>query len=332
MNDLERLAGPNAARDITTWAAHLLRRARRHTGTSASELADLSGIPEHRIAAIETSQLQPTLPELSQLLIAMGKELRIRLEDFDDQDKVLGERAVAFPERHAASQASGDRLGAAVTDQPPVRGRERSDEYSADNDGPAPVYRVRQPGGHSVTVDLSTLGTFGDFAFTVRSSRGTVRFSAYHTGETAIFVDALTRYLSELTLEQRQASLCAIREELDRITAGRTMTERGEDKFTTLQLDMLGRPVDPTESTFRTYRTSGGSDLVLTSTADALDIALVSDDGEVRSFSWPVETLWQLLAGMVWRSYAEPGDDFSLLSRIPTAEYLAALQAAEQGS
>lgn len=333
MNDLERLAGPTTARDITTWAAHLLRRTRRHTGTSVSKLTDLSGIPEDVITAIETGQLQPTLPELSQLLIALSKELRIRLEDFDDHDKVLDERA-AVPERHAAIQAGMDRLAAAVTDQPPAQQEEPSDDQSADpipdDEGPVPVYRVRQPDGHSITVDLTRPGTFGDLAFTVRSSRGTVRFSAYHTGETAIFVDALTRYLTDQTLEQRRASIRLVREELVRLTAGRPATQRGEDTFTTLQLDTLGRPVDPAEPAFGKYRTSGtDSDLVLTPTSDGLDIALVSDNGDVRSFSWSAETLWQLLAGMIWRSHAEPGDDFSLLSRIPTTEYLAALQAVE---
>lgn len=334
MNDLARLAGPTTAGDITTWAAHLLRRARRHTGTSVSKLTDLSGIPEDVITAIESGHLQPTLPELSQLLIAMGQEMRIRLEDFDDHDKVLDNRAAAFPERQAAMQAGMDRLAAAVTDRPPAQQGKGSDNQSADaipdDEGCVPVYRVRQPDGTRVTVDLTTPGTFGDLAFTMRSSRGTVQFSAYHTGETAIFVDALTRYLTDHTLEQRRACIGLVRDELARLTTGRPATQRGEDKFTNLQLNTIGRPVGPTETAFGKYRTSGSdSDLVLTPTTDGLDIALVADVGQVRSFSWPAETLWQLLAGMIWRSYAEPGDDFSLLSRVPTSEYVAALEAAE---
>lgn len=327
MNDLERLAGPTTAHDIHAWAGNLLRRARSNTGTSTSELAHLSGIREDVITAIETGQLQPTLPELSQLLIAMGKELRIRLEDFDDHDKVLDERAVAFPELHAAMQAGMDSFLAAVTEQPPVASTEHG---RSDRSEPLPIYRVAQPTGRDVAADLTTPGVFGDLTFTTHSGDRTTQFSAYHTGETAIFIDVLSRYLAHQSVEERRNSLDTVRAEVARVTADRVATERGEDSFTRQQLEALRRPAEAATPPVGRYRTSGdGCDLVLTPTTNGFDIALESDDGATRVFSWPTEMLWQLIAGIIWRSYAEPDDDFSMLSRVPTSEFLNALQAAE---
>lgn len=116
VSTLERMAGPTTARDIQSWAGNLLRRARKNAGLSQRDLAALAEVPQSTIGRIESGAMQPTLPMLSQVMIAMGRELRIRVEDFDDHDRVLDERAVQSPERHAHMERHRDELLAAVTD------------------------------------------------------------------------------------------------------------------------------------------------------------------------------------------------------------------------
>lgn len=110
MGTLELLAGPTTTRDICGWAGNLLRRTRTHAELSQRALADLARVPQSTVARIESGAMQPTLPMLSQLLIAMGKELRIRVEDFDDHDRVLDERATQSPQRHAQMGRHRDQL------------------------------------------------------------------------------------------------------------------------------------------------------------------------------------------------------------------------------
>lgn len=120
METLERLAGPTTSRDICSWAGNLLRRARTNAALSQRALAELADVPQSTVARIESGAMQPTLPMISQLLIAMGKELRIRVEDFDDHDRVLDERAVQAPERQARMERARDQLLDAVREHPSV--------------------------------------------------------------------------------------------------------------------------------------------------------------------------------------------------------------------
>ena len=115
---LERVAGPTTARDIEALAGNLVRRARRARGLEPSEVAAAAQMPIETVAGIEAGEVQPSLPELFLILISIGKELRIRIEDFDDHDKVLDERAARFPERHRAMEEHRDRLLDNVTEEP----------------------------------------------------------------------------------------------------------------------------------------------------------------------------------------------------------------------
>lgn len=115
---LERVAGPTTARDVEALAGNLLRRARNARRLDQSDVASAAEVPVETIAAIEAGEVQPNLPELFQILIAIGKELRIRIEDFDDHDTVLDERAVRFPDRQRAMEQHRDRLLDNVTEEP----------------------------------------------------------------------------------------------------------------------------------------------------------------------------------------------------------------------
>ena len=106
------LAGPTTAGHVEGSASALLRRGRGKRGWSQRELAVAAFVPHSTVARIEAGTMQPTIPTLQQLLIAMGYELRIRIEDFDDHDRVLDERARRFPERQAALEAGRDHVTA----------------------------------------------------------------------------------------------------------------------------------------------------------------------------------------------------------------------------
>lgn len=118
MSSLERLAGLTTTQDICAWAGNLLRRARAKAELSQRALAELADVPQSTVARIESGAMQPTLPMLSQLMIAMGKELRIGVEDFDDHDRVLDERAKRSLQRHAQMQRRRDQLLDAVGEDP----------------------------------------------------------------------------------------------------------------------------------------------------------------------------------------------------------------------
>src|SRR5690554_5592560 len=88
---------------------------------------------------------------------------------------------------------------------PRPRPRRRVAVPTADEaDGPTargslPIFGIPQRDGTSVTLDFTTPGPFGDFAFTARipEAGGTVRervYGAYHTDEAAIFVEILQHW------------------------------------------------------------------------------------------------------------------------------------------
>lgn len=117
LEGLERVAGPTTARDIESLAGNLLRRARRARGLELIQVAAAAQVPVETVAGIEAGEVQPSLPELVLILISIRKELRIRIEDFDDHDKVLDERTAHFPERQRAMEEHRDRLLDNVTEE-----------------------------------------------------------------------------------------------------------------------------------------------------------------------------------------------------------------------
>ncbi len=65
-------------------------------------------MPASTVNRIELGKEQPTIPFLSQLILATGLELRIGLQPFDDHDRVLDRRAAADPERQAEAEHTRD--------------------------------------------------------------------------------------------------------------------------------------------------------------------------------------------------------------------------------
>lgn len=107
---MRALIGPPTAEVYDDWAASLLALARAESGLSQAALADRAGVAESTVQRIERGTMQPTTSMLLGLLAATGKALRVALVDFDAHDRILDERATAFPGRAAGAQAQRDYL------------------------------------------------------------------------------------------------------------------------------------------------------------------------------------------------------------------------------
>lgn len=93
----------------------MLRGARAKKGISQAQLAGLAGVPRSTVERIEAGTRQPSLLTLSRLLSAVGLEMRIRLEDYDNHDDVLDASYTAMTvEQRAAVDARHERLIALV--------------------------------------------------------------------------------------------------------------------------------------------------------------------------------------------------------------------------
>lgn len=82
-------------------AAELLRQARRKAGLSQRRLAELSGVPQPTIAAIERRRQDPRFATLKRLLVACGYGLDLELPLGEGVDLTLiAERLrLSAPER-----------------------------------------------------------------------------------------------------------------------------------------------------------------------------------------------------------------------------------------
>ncbi|MGH8994703.1 MAG: helix-turn-helix domain-containing protein [Acidimicrobiales bacterium] len=75
-----------------TTASAFLQLARLEAGFSQRELAERAGVAQSEIARIETGKREPSIPILQKILAGAGMELRFRLAELDDHDRVLAER------------------------------------------------------------------------------------------------------------------------------------------------------------------------------------------------------------------------------------------------
>jgi transcriptional regulator with XRE-family HTH domain len=75
-----------------TTASAFLKLARLEARLSQRELAERAGVSQSEIARIENGQREPSIPTLQKILAGAGKELRFRLVELDDHDRVLAAR------------------------------------------------------------------------------------------------------------------------------------------------------------------------------------------------------------------------------------------------
>lgn len=195
-----------------------------------------------------------------------------------------------------------------------------------------PVFDIVQPGGVLITIDFTTPGAFGDFAFTVTyPDRSTARYGAYHTAETSVFLDVLRCWAATTPAAEIAAGLRAIPAELAALTQGMQPSSRSQNHFDDLMLDQVraAATADSTAPTSYTIDSVSPARLVLTPTSTTLRFAIVGDERHRRApIEIPADRLPALIVGMIWRSY---GDGATTLTRLNTDTYEAALAAFQAG-
>ncbi|MFC7502656.1 hypothetical protein ACFQRR_11410, partial [Nocardioides sp. GCM10030258] len=185
-----------------------------------------------------------------------------------------------------------------------------------------PVLVVPQPDGISVTLDFTTPGPFGDFAFTARipGPGGAVRervYGAHHTEEAAIFVEILQHWVRVTEpddilagLDRADAVLRFLTHDLQPITGS-------ENDFS----DLLHRGIEPLATMSflpadREHSDERGDTIALS--PRGTDLVWRSQRGPRTAFSVPPSHLWVFVTGMMWRTYDH---DSIPLSRLNTAAY-----------
>ena len=189
-----------------------------------------------------------------------------------------------------------------------------------------PVFVVPQPDGISVTLDFTTPGPFGDFAFVARIPEpdGTVRervYGAHHTEEAAIFVEILQHWARVAEPDDVLAGLDRADAVLRFLTDHLARTTRSENDFS----DLLRRGVESLAAmnflpADHEHSDERGDTIVLS--PRRTDLVLRSQRGPRTAFSVPPSHLWVFVTGMMWRTYDHAGLP---LSRLNTTAYETAI-------
>ena len=189
-----------------------------------------------------------------------------------------------------------------------------------------PVFVVPQPDGINVTLDFTTPGPFGDFAFTARIPEpdGTVRervYGAYHPEEAAIFVEILQHWARVAEPDDILSGLDRADAVLRFLTDDLEPTARSQNDFS----DLLHRGIEPLGAmTFlpADHEHSDERGDIIALSPRGTDLVWISRHTPRTTFTVPPSHLWVFVTGMMWRTY----DHNSLpLSRLNTAAYEAAI-------
>lgn len=189
----------------------------------------------------------------------------------------------------------------------------------------APIFEVPQPDGAVVTLDFTTVGPFGDFAFTARvpAPDGTLTeriYGAYHTQEPLIFVQILQHWARVAEPADILTGLEHADGALGDLTEGLEPTAQSENDFRLL----LRGYVEPLAvvdflPTDHEHTDEGGGRIVLSPRGN--DLAWISQRRPRAAFTLPPSQLWTVVVGMMWRTY---GGSLPL-SRLNTAAYEVAI-------
>ena len=88
---------------MSTWAANLIKLARRDAGLSQRELAKRAATSQGAIAAYESGQRSPTLETLTRIVRAAGQDLRIQVVAYDDHDDAMAAYEASLSEETRAA-------------------------------------------------------------------------------------------------------------------------------------------------------------------------------------------------------------------------------------
>lgn len=204
-------------------------------------------------------------------------------------------------------------------------------DASLEQPKPMPIFEVPQRAGAAVTLDFTTVGSFGDFAFTasVPAADGTIReriYGAYHTQEPLIFVQILQHWARVAEPADILTGLEHADVVLGCLTEGLEPTAQSENDFRSL----LRRYVEPLAAmdflpTDHEHSEEGGGRIVLS--PRRTDLAWISKRRPRTTFTVPPSQLWTFVVGMMWRTY---NGDRLPLSRLNTATYKIAIATLRQ--
>ena len=193
---------------------------------------------------------------------------------------------------------------------------------SAETRTTQPLFVVPQPDGITITLDFTTPGPFGDFAFVARIPEpdGTVRervYGACHTDEAAIFVEILQHWARVAEPDDILAGLDRANAVLRFLTDDLAPTARSENDFA----DLLHRGIEPLASmnflpADDEHSDERGDTIALS--PRGTDLVWISQRSPRTAFSVPPSHLWVVVTGMMWRTYDHDGLP---LSRLNTAAY-----------
>ncbi len=188
------------------------------------------------------------------------------------------------------------------------------------------LFDIPQPSGEIAQLDFSTYGERGDVAFEVtkQGQAKPERYYAYWTAESGMFLQIAAAWLQVRSPEQRRQDADALGEFLRDVEMVAEPTDQGEGKFSQYRLRTeLNQPGAREE-----YPMFGGSqdDVFVVDTSDSEEAVLQIDrdwDGERRRYDViiPADHLWQVMAGMIGRSYSVEGRSYPTRTRFSTAEY-----------
>lgn len=192
--------------------------------------------------------------------------------------------------------------------------------------GSLPIFEIPQHDGTRVTLDFTTPGPFGDFAFTARipEAGGTVRervYGAYHTDEAAIVVEILQHWARVAHPDDVLAGLDRAAAVLRFLTDDLEPTTRSQNDFD----DLLRRGIEhfaTTDFAPANHEHSDERGDVIVLAPRGTDLNWISRRDPSTTFAVPASHPWVFVTGMMWRTYDHDGLP---LTRLSTAAYETAL-------
>lgn len=199
------------------------------------------------------------------------------------------------------------------------------------------LFDIPQPDGGVKKVDFSTYGERGDLAFAVGDTDSPFErevYEAYWVAESGIFLQVASAWLEQRTEAERHDDVAKLRELLAGVETVAMPTVYGEGQFggakaVHAELDKITTP----EGERQQYPTSthGPSDYFVVDSTSKTGVEMrfgIESNDEFRhcDFTVPSDGLWQVMGGMIGRSYSTEDRVYSARTRFATKEYIETLE------
>lgn len=199
------------------------------------------------------------------------------------------------------------------------------------NPASAPIYTVTGSDGATATIDFTLKAGYQDLGFTLtarqHSHQRVTPVRIHHTGEISLFCHILNAALlgTEPVIEN-------VRRRLAHLTRDMRTTDRAEHRIEAALTQWQLAARRPPEQVAIYPGPTPGEDLRVAHRGRSLQLTVHQRHHGALVVYWPTEHLDCLLTGIIWRTYRDPGESFSWLSRTPTHVYERILDLAADGS